>query len=373
MISTQCSRAGVSWPLQQHHCKGADGSPPTMASAPLGGSGGARGTQTCWSKGVRGRMAPPPMHNCTYIHICACTIAPMHARTCACRQPEVTCTHTCTNIHARVHVHVHIGTHVSVRTRARTRTLRHRHAAVYVHACACTHLCVFTHPHACMDTHAYILMNAPRRGHRHTHARTHKHLCTLTHTQGHGHIDIHTPTHPHACPRMHGDIDIHVYLCMLTHARTRTLMHAYTDAAAGNPIPVPSPAVPPPAAPAQPHAAAATCRRPETWGALAAPAHQQPHCSRAVLCGRTRGRATRDRGTRCRRGCQQSPAAENTSLSWRAKPQNPPSLAPPFKQPQEQCHLPKLPLALAAPALLWHPSVKAGRAPGCRLNNTPYK
>lgn len=313
--------------------------------------------------------------------------AQLHIHTHTCMH---NCTHACTHMcmqtargHMHAHVHKHPCTHACARTHRDTRICAyprtHTHAATqtqpctfmraHAHICACSRI----HMHAWTHTRIYTHECPPPRGHRHTHACTHKHLCTLTHTQGHGHIDIHTPTHPHACPRMHGDIDIHVYLCMLTHARTRTLMHAYTDAAAGSPIPVPSPAVPPPAAPAQPHAAAATCRRPETWGALAAPAHQQPHCSRAVLCGRTRGRATRDRGTRCRRGCQQSPAAENTSLSWRAKPQNPPSLAPPFKQPQEQCHLPKLPLALAAPALLWHPSVKAGRAPGCRLNNTPYK
>lgn len=155
VISTQHSRAGVSQPLQQHHCKGADGSPPAMAPAPLGGSGGPGERRPAGQRGSGAGWCTPPMHNCTYIHICACTFAPMHAHTCACRQPEVTCTHTCTYIHA--HMHVHVGTHVSVHTRARTRTLRHRHTAVHVHACACTHrgahLCVFTRPHACMDTH----------------------------------------------------------------------------------------------------------------------------------------------------------------------------------------------------------------------------
>lgn len=91
--------------------------PPAPPAAPVAGGlvasspghphlwvaqGGDRGTETCWTKGVRGGMAP----TCAMAHTPTCVRAQLHTRT----QPEGTCTHT--------HVHAHVGTHTSVHIQA---------------------------------------------------------------------------------------------------------------------------------------------------------------------------------------------------------------------------------------------------------------
>lgn len=176
------------------------------------------------------------------------------------------------------------------------------HTHTHMRAQAHTHACTGTY--TCMHGHTYAPMDPPQR-HWHTQACTHK--CTYMS------MHAHTGTQTHPCAHAHAS---HVPMCAPEHRHAHTPMHAHarththTHRPRRQPQPRGPPArLPPPqrCSPRQPPCPGSTCPaachhchcllQARMRGAPAAP---PPHCSRAVLCSRTRGQASRDRSTRCR-------------------------------------------------------------------------
>ena len=191
-ISTPCSHAGVSRPLQQHRLQGGSWLPSGHGTPTFGWLRvGARGTQTCRTKGVWGRMAHHTPPNSTYIHTRACTIAHVH-----------TCMHT----------HMHVHTHA------------HKHPCTCIQARMCMYAQGHTHPRTLMhahtgtDTHLRMFMCV----HAHTGARTGAHICACSciHTHARGHIHTHVCTHAFPTHRR-----TQTHKCVHTHAHTQGPKH----------------------------------------------------------------------------------------------------------------------------------------------------
>lgn len=223
-------------------------------------------------------------------------------------------TYKCTRIHRRAHAHVH--TH-SQRAQA------HRHPCTRIHTCVHRHVHMHARTHVC--THG---SPPTTRAHSGMHTQVHTHVYTRSRRDTDTSMCTRTRlTHAHVCTRTQTRTHAYARSCMHTHACPQTLQAA--------PAPWPPPRLPPPQrrSPRQPPCPGSTCpaarrrhRRSLQAGMRGAPAAPPPHCSRAVLCSRTRGRATRDRSTRCRGAASRAgstPRGGGQSLAWPPQPCTP--------------------------------------------------
>lgn len=209
------------------------------------------------------------------------------------------CTYVCATAHANTYVHAH----VQART-ARGQVHTHAHTRTRTGTQASPSPCTQRDMRTCMymvPTPAASRVPMYVQGHRA--ARLHRLMCA------------HASTHMH------------------THAQACTHMYRYAQAA-----PSPPPQCRPPC-PAAPSPCAQPLARCSAQGAPAAP----PHCSRAVLCGGTRGHAARH---------PHRPRAEPDAREHPPSGGMKPRAAPPASQPR---------LAAAAAA---SPPARSGRCSG---------
>ena len=225
----------------------------------------------------------------------------------------------------------------------------------------------------------------------HTHPHIYASSCVPVYTQGHrhtctsipAHASTHRHMHAHTCTLMHAHAYAHTR--MHTHTCTRTHAHTHTDPAAGSPIPVPSLAAPqaaPSPVPLSPrqHLPSRTPPPLLATGPGRGGHRQLRRASNCIAAGLSsaagQGDAPPVTTAPAAGGLRAEPSGREHPPSRRAKPQVVPPALHPHLAAAGAASSPRAPARSGCPGTALapnHPSAKADRAPGCPLNNTPYK